>query len=175
MRFTYSITLRDLQNAQELHWKQTILRRVIDFSIYWLFPVLVSASLVVFLSRLGLFLADWSIKQVFFLGFTIAVLITTLGLSRQKSKRYRRQFEKTFPPKMRTAWCAVDDGGVTSAIIGTDEVVWPWKDFVHFAQNDKVTLLYLNQKRFLFFPTCALAQDQRAELNDLVARHVVKR
>jgi hypothetical protein len=44
-----------------------------------------------------------------------------------------------------------------------------------FTQNDRITLIYINDRRFFLFPTTALSPAQRTELNDLVARHVVKR
>ena len=43
-----------------------------------------------------------------------------------------------------------------------------------FAQDEKMTLLYVFKDRFLMFPTAALSPDQRSELGDLVARHVVR-
>ena len=175
MKLTYSITLADLQNAQELHWHQTLLRRAIYYSTYWLIPVLISALVIVFLSHFGLFFVHFSIMNSFLLGFVIAAIITTLRFPRQKSKLYRKRFNKNFPPNKRTAWCVIDDDGITSAIIGTNEEKRSWQDFVHFAQNDKITLLYLSEKKFMFMPTNAWSMDQRAELLGYVDRHVRKR
>jgi len=36
-------------------------------------------------------------------------------------------------------------------------------------------MIYLAERRFLFFPTPAMSPAQRTELNDLIARHVTKR
>ena len=175
MKFTYSIMLADFQNAQELHWHQTLLRRAIYYSIYWLIPVLLSTLVIVFLSHMGLFFEHLPIMYTFSLGFVISAGIITLGCSRQKSKLYRKRFNKNFPPDMRTAWCVIDDDGITSAIIGTNEEKKSWQDFVHFAQNDKITLFYLSEKKFMFIPTNAWSLDQRAELLGYVDRHVRKR
>jgi hypothetical protein len=175
MKFTYSITLADLQNAQELHWHRTPLRRVVYYLIYWLIPVLLSALVIVFLNHFGLFFAHFSLMNSFLLGFVIAAMIATLGFSRQKSKLYRKRFNKNFPPDKRTAWCVIDDDGVTSAIIGTDEEKRSWEDFVHFSQNDKIALLYLSEKKFMFIPANALSVDQRTELLGYVDRHVRNR
>jgi hypothetical protein len=175
MRFTYSISLRDFQNAQELHWSQTLIRRAFYYLIYWFIPVLISALVIVFLNLFGLFFVRLSIMDSFLLGFVVAAIIVTLGFSRQKSKLYRKRFNENFPPNKRTSWCVVDDGGITSAIIGTDEERRSWQDFVHFAQNDKITLLYLSEKKFMFIPTSALSVDQRTELLGYVDRHVRNR
>jgi hypothetical protein len=108
------------------------------------------------------------------LGFVISAVISTVRFSRQKSKLYRKRFNKKFPPDKRTAWCAIDDDGITSAIVGTDEEKWLWGDFVHFAHNEKITLLYVSEKRFMFIPTNALSMDQRAEMLGYVDRHLRK-
>jgi hypothetical protein len=49
-----------------------------------------------------------------------------------------------------------------------------WTAIVRFAQNEKVTLFYVAKARFLFVPTQLFSEEQRAELNDLVARHLPK-
>jgi len=165
MKFTYSITLADLQNAQELHWHQTLRRRAIYYSTYWLFPVLATALFTLLLTRIGA-------SYAFFIGFVIAALITTLGFSRKKTKLYRKRFDKNFPPNKRTAWCVIDEDGITSAIVGTDEEKRPWQDVAHFAQNNNITLLYVSEKKFMFIPTNALTMDQRTELLGYVDRHI---
>jgi hypothetical protein len=172
MRFNYSVTLADLQNAQELHWHQTLYRRAVYYSVNWLVPVLISAFVILFLSREGLFFERLPVMYVFMLGFAISAIIRTIRFSHQKSKMYRKRFDKTFPPHKRNAWCVVDDEGITSAIIGTAEEKWPWQAILHFAQNEKITLMYVSAKKFLFIPTNALSSDQRSELLEYVDRHM---
>jgi len=167
--------LADLQNAQELHWHQTFHRRAVYYSIYWFFPVLTAALFTVLLSRIGPLSKLLPAYYVFLLGFVIAALFTTLRFSRQRTKFYRKRFYKNFPPNKRTAWCVIDEGGITSAVVGTDEENWSWHDIVHFAQNGAITLLYVSEKKFIFIPTNALSMDQRAELLGYVDRHVRSR
>ena len=131
--------------------------------------------MIVFLNHFDLFFAHFSVMNSFLLGFVIAAIITTLRFSRQKSKLYRKRFNKNFPPNKRTAWCVIDDDGITSAIIGTDEERRSWQDFIHFEQNDKIVLLYLSEKKFIFIPTNALSVDQRTELLGYVDRQVSNR
>jgi hypothetical protein len=58
---------------------------------------------------------------------------------------------------------------------GSSEAKLLWNAIVRFAQDEKITLFYLTELRFLFVPTIVFSTEQRAELSDLVARHVVKR
>ena len=50
-----------------------------------------------------------------------------------------------------------------------------WSGVYDFAQDEKITMFYTNKDCFLLFPTALMSVEQRTELNDLVARHVVKR
>jgi hypothetical protein len=38
-----------------------------------------------------------------------------------------------------------------------------------------MTLLHLDKDKFLLFPTSALSSEQKTELNDLVARNMVRK
>jgi hypothetical protein len=69
----------------------------------------------------------------------------------------------------------MDDDRILSGLPGVSEEKYFWNAIVGFAQDRKMTLLYLDKDKFLLFPTYALSPEQRAELNDLVARYVVKR
>jgi hypothetical protein len=69
----------------------------------------------------------------------------------------------------------IDDSGISTGIPGVSESKYSWEGIVASAQNERATLLYLGPARFLFFPTRVMSPDQRAELDDLIARHIVKR
>jgi hypothetical protein len=58
---------------------------------------------------------------------------------------------------------------------GLSETKVLWQAIDRFAQNEKVTMLYIAEMRFIYFPTRSLSDAQRTELNDLVARHVVRK
>jgi hypothetical protein len=68
----------------------------------------------------------------------------------------------------------IDEERIVSVMSGLSESKILWNAVVKFAQNEKVTLIYLAEIRFLFIPTSAFTPEQRAELNELVARHVRK-
>jgi hypothetical protein len=69
----------------------------------------------------------------------------------------------------------IDHDRIGSQVPGVGFGTIKWSAICDFAQNDKVTLLYLTKRRFYFFPTGAMTKDQRTELNDLVARYLPKR
>ncbi len=55
------------------------------------------------------------------------------------------------------------------------EMKYFWEGIVDFAQDEKSTLFYTSNDAFLFLPTQAMTKAQRAELNDLIARHVTRK
>jgi len=69
----------------------------------------------------------------------------------------------------------IDGEQIRSEVSGIGSGKIQWSAIYDFAQNESVTLLYFTKRRFYFFPTAALTPVQRAELNDLVTRHGVKR
>jgi hypothetical protein len=68
----------------------------------------------------------------------------------------------------------MDKERILSGLPEVSEERYFWNAIVGFAQDEKMTLLYLDKDKFLLLPTYALSPEQRTELNELVARHVVK-
>jgi hypothetical protein len=89
----------------------------------------------------------------------------------------RKTYKRLFPPTRtdQNSNIDIDDERIFSRTPGVSEDKYFWTAIIAFAQDDKMTLLYLDKNRFLLFPTRALSIDQRTELNDLVARHITKR
>lgn len=174
MKLIYTFTLADYQAAQQLHWNQTLLRRATSFAVYWFLPALLCSIALETGRKMGLFLTNWSVGYVLLFGFVLGLLTLKFLEPMRRSKMFRKRFERRHPPDQRIASIEIDNEGVCSAIFGSDEVKRPWSDIVGFAQNDKVTLLYLAKNRFLPFPTTALTSTEFTELNDLVVRHLPK-
>ena len=104
-------------------------------------------------------------------GVVISAAYLRLTAARSEAKRYRKHFERRFPPDRQTAWVDIDESGISSAIVGTDPESFEWCKIVDFAQDEKMTLFYLTKKKFLLFPTPLQESVQRAELADLIGRH----
>jgi hypothetical protein len=69
----------------------------------------------------------------------------------------------------------IGDVCIISTISGVSEGKFFWRGIFDFAQDEKATMFYIDKRRFFFFPTLALSPAKRSELNDLVARHVVRK
>ncbi len=175
MKLEYTLSLADFQAAQSLHWHQTLARRVIHFSIYAGVPCLTAAIGSVLAKRVGILGQESPYWFQFLFGLVVASAYLTATVKGRKSKRFKKHFERRVPPNKRRSWIEVNDLGVTSAIVGTEPESYEWSTLFGFAQDEKITLIYIATKRFLFFPTQAMSPAQRAELNDLVARHVTPR
>jgi len=102
----------------------------------------------------------------------VAAVYLKVTATGREAKRYRKQFERNFAPDKRNAWIEINDSGVSSAVIGTDPGSFQWSKIVGFAQDERMTLFYLAKKRFLLFPTPAQNSAERAELADLISRHM---
>lgn len=171
-RIQFTLTLADYQAAQSLHWRQTFARRLVHLFIYEGFPTLAAGAVCVVAKRLGLYGPEFPYWVEAVLGMFVAIVFLKVTATGREAKRYRKHFARKFPPVKRNAWIEIDDSGVSSAIVGTDAESFPWCKIVGFAQNEKMTLFYLSNKRFLLFPTPVQNSAQRAELADLIARQV---
>jgi hypothetical protein len=169
MRFDFTITLEDYKVALKLHRKRKLSRRLLP----WIWPSLFLISLVLLVVgslnksteviEQAILLAAWSLFAI------VAFPILRFALT-------RRGYKQMFPPTRSglTSTIEIDDQRIIEENPGTEEVRLPWTGVMGFTQNDRVTLIYINSCRFFLFPTSALSPAQRAELNDLAARHMVK-
>lgn len=174
MKFTCTANLEDFAAARALNLRQTFLGSVIYFSTYWL-PIFCAPFGIVLCSRMGLFLTGWSFGAAYVFGLIVCTPIALLMPKVDRSKRLRKMFDKQIPPDMRTTWYEISDEGITTAVVGTEAETIHWDKIVGTAQNNKMTLLYLGNKGFFFFPAASFTAEQRVELNELIIRHVKTR
>ena len=104
-------------------------------------------------------------------------LVGTILLPLVRIYAVRRAFRNFLPKPVsgRALSFEIDDDQIRSLVPGVGLGEIQWSAIYGFAQNEKVTLLYLTKSRFYFFPTTALTPEQRAELNTIIDRHGVKR
>jgi len=88
-------------------------------------------------------------------------------------RQFRRSIADLAPESVFEMW--VDDDGILSRIPGRIEQRISWAALYDVAKSSDVTNIYFTRDSFLFFPNSALDEDQRAELTDLIARHLPKR
>jgi hypothetical protein len=170
MKLTYTLTLKDFKAAQALHRRQKFVRQL----AVWAWPALT------FLGLIGMFFASINNYSEIFsdsISLTGGALFLTIWMPVVRWYSFRRAFKQLFPPTRtdRSTWLDIDDERIISTIPGVSEGRFFWSAILAFAQDEKVTLLYIRKNAFLFIPNCAFSTTERAELNDLVARHVKKR
>jgi hypothetical protein len=174
MYLTYSLTFADFKAAQRLHTRQSMGRRMFAVLTFRVAPCL---SVVILAG--GAFFAVKGTSEQFAqcLSIGTALLFFSILMPIARYINERKGFKRLFPPSRTDLSCSIDlnDERIISAVPGVSEGKIFWPGVFRFAQDEKITLLYVAENRFFLFPTYALSQAQRAELNALVERHMVRR
>jgi len=173
MKLEYTLTLADFRAAQRLHFRQTRGRR-----LRWAFWTIVVPALAA-LGLIAFLLLDMSrITRYASILFGIECGLLSIAIINPVARYYRmrKAFGVLFPPTRteRTSTLEINEESVLSSIPGVSEGKFFWKALTDFAQDERITLLYITKTRFLFFPTSAMTGLQRDELKALVARHLAK-
>ena len=177
MQLTYTLTLAHLKAAQSLHIRQRMRRRLIYLFWYRLIPILApfSALGAAYLWSLDSHRAPHGAAYKF--GAACYLVSMAIYLPIRREYCMRKSFKSLFPPARTdpNSSIDIDEDRIVSKIPGVAEGKFFWNGIVAFAQDESVTLIYPNEKVFLFFPTSALLPAQRIELNDLVARKMPRK
>jgi len=89
----------------------------------------------------------------------------------------RKQFNNIFPPGRtdRNVSIDINEDHIIAAIPGVSEGKFFWNAILKFAQDEKITLFYVAEKRFIFVPAKAFSPSERSELSDLVERNLLRK
>jgi hypothetical protein len=174
LKLTYTLTFADYKAALLLHRRQKLIRRITFIILYCVVPglaVVGLASVIIFEARGQ---ADLAAEVI---GFDAILIWLSVSLWAARFFNIRKGFKRIFPSTRteRSSSIDIDDERILSAIPGVSEGKFFWNAILAFAQDEKITLLYIDKNRFLLFPTYALTPVQRAELSALVERHIVRR
>jgi hypothetical protein len=174
MKVSYTLALADYVSAIRLHRRLSFMRRLVFGLIYVGLPIMAMAGMISILFLKVIAKTELSSDVLFAEGILLFLSIA-LPLARIPDVRicFRRIFLN--PKAIPTVTLEIDDDGIRSESPGVSEGKFFWNAIAGFAQNERITLLYVARKKFLFFPTNVLTPAQRAELDDLVARHVVRK
>ena len=174
MKLDYALTLEVYEAALGLHRRQKTSRRLIFAAWYFGLPGVSVLGLIFVVFLRG---SEWVNYLSRFVWIDIWLLLISISMPIFRYYSIRWRFERLFPPSRpeRERSIDIDDERIMSGIPGISEVKLFWKAIIDFAQDDKVTLLYIHKRAFLSFPTSLLSPDQRTELNDLVARYVTRK
>jgi hypothetical protein len=165
MRISFHITMRDYHNAWWLHIRSNLARRLTVLGLYRVVPVF---------GLFAFYCAWWIWQNEQDTTETIAwVIIGSMwsALVLVPSFRIRRLYRQTGTD--RGEWNVhISSDGIVVVQPGMVESRYQWRSIVHFAESDRVLLLYLSQIRFLPLPRRALSAEQYSELEQLVASYV---
>ena len=174
MNFEYILTLDDAKAAEKLHIAQRPARRIGYAFLNFGIPVFAVLSLI------GFYAFDIGTKNDLSLGYSIIVVILitlAIVIPFDRSKRLRRIVHpKTAQGEVTLARSIeINDEKVSAGISEMARTDFTWNAIAQVIQNEKVTLIYLNDADFILVPTRVFSTAQRTELNDLVARRATKK
>jgi hypothetical protein len=173
MQITYKLVVADYKAALALHNRQKSNRRSSHFFMFKVMPIIgiliLCSDVILFFMRGDYFARNPP-------GLLIVPVVFSL-LPVFRSYAIRKQFKGLFPRSQtdQHLFIDIDDERIISAMPGSSESKLLWNAIVRFAQDEKITLFYLTELRFLFVPTTIFSAEQRVELSNLVVRHVVKK
>jgi hypothetical protein len=173
IKLSYTLTLSDYKAALRLHLRQSIGRRFAVAVLRIVIPTVAAAGLIVFL----LFKARGTELSASFITVEIGLIFLSIALPIARYFDTRICFKRIFPnaATVPTISTEIDDECIRIQSPGVSEGKFYWKAIVKFDQDDKVTMLYIDKRRFLFFPTEILSQSERAEFKALADLNVVTR
>jgi hypothetical protein len=171
MKLSYTLTLADFKAAQRLHIRQRLSRRINFYFWYMVIPILAIITVITTIVAIG---SDRSDLVSDLVAPDALLLWLAIFLPLARVYKIHKGFKQFLHPARtdRINSLDIDDERIVSTIPGVGEGKLFWNAIFAFAQDEKVALLYVREKRFLFFPTTALSSEQRTELNELVKRHL---
>jgi hypothetical protein len=174
MKLEYTLTLDDYKAAHALHYKQNLGRRINFLIFYRVIPLL---AIVLSLTSVGALTQGNKHLFTSLLPVDVGLLWLAIFLPTARFFSLRRCFKQLFPPyrKDHGSHLEITDECIFSGIPGVSEGKIFWPGVFAFAQDKRITLIYTAERRFLFFPTSVLSPGEHTELNDLVARNMVRK
>jgi hypothetical protein len=174
MQLSYALTLEEYKAALRLHLRQKPSRNISYIFWYYAVPVMAVTGLAAIFI---LHITGRSELAADFIAVDVGLLWIAIVLPIIRAYQVRKSFKHMFPPGRadRTCFVDIDDERILTSMPGVGEGKYFWTGVIAFAQNEKVSLIYITETRFVPFPTHALSPAQRTELNDLIERKAVKR
>jgi hypothetical protein len=107
----------------------------------------------------------------------VALVVIALLVPLLRTYRIRKSYKRLFPPNRsdRNWYIDIDNERILSTVPGIGEGKYLWTGILSFAQDRKITMFYITEVQYLPIPTNALSPEQRTELDELVARNVVRK
>jgi hypothetical protein len=174
MKHTFVLTLDDYEAALRLHRRQKLSRQCNFYFWYVAVPILTLvaaiASFAAIVSGRHDLLENLVVPDA-------ALLWLTISLPVVRAYKIHKSFERIFLSAQQDEKLSIDidNERILSEIPGVGEGKYLWTTIIGFAQDERMTLLYVYKDRFLLFPTAVFSPEQRTELSDIVARNMVRK
>jgi hypothetical protein len=172
MKLTYTATFDDYKASFRLGTRR---KRTTFILLNIVVPILAVSGLLVF-PHLHITDQTPMPATILIAGLELLLIYLSIAIPIDRFFKVRKAFKRSYPPARadQSATIDIDDERILSVIPGLLEVSFRWDAIVDFAQDDRVSLFFVDKDSFFFFPTSALSPEQRTELNELVARHLPK-
>jgi hypothetical protein len=179
MKINYTPTLEDYKSVYRLHHSQRLGGRSGYTFLFIVLPILAFLGLI-----FNIVLSCYGDKEPAggFSGIEIfsVLCLCSLYLLVRRSYVIRKLLVRSigrFLPSQsdRVKIIDIDDERIISEIAESSITKYFWTAICAYAQDDKITLIYVRNSGYILIPARVMSPAQRAELNDLIARHVVKR
>ncbi|HZY61989.1 MAG TPA: YcxB family protein [Edaphobacter sp.] len=173
MRYDYVLRFDDYQDSQKLYLRHRRSAAVFYYFYVWVLPIVGLLSCALFVaSRYGFYPES----SASFAGFAAAGLWFALFVPIIQVVGRRRCWKRLIPTGMKGKSKSIEipvslefnDEQVISAIPGKSEGRFYWSAIVDFAENEKIVLLFVHKKRFLFIPKRAMSADTWNEFRNLL-------
>jgi hypothetical protein len=174
MRYDYVLRFDDYQDSQKLYLRHRRSAALFYYFYVWVLPLAGILSCALFVaSRYG-FHPEFSAALA---GFAAAGLWFALFIPIMQFVGRRRCWKRLVPVDLKgkakdmeiPASLEFNDEQVISAIPGRSEGRFYWPAIVDFAEDEKIALLFVHKKRFLFIPKRAMPTEVWDEFRDLLA------
>ena len=173
MNLTYVPTIKDYRAGLRLHFRLRLTRRIAHLLGLWMLP----SFFLLFSAPMIYKMLTQPEEYSGVLGWLVIGFAFSLIVPLRQYYCVNKQFKALFQNSLASREVSVEisNDRILSAIPGMSEGTFYWKAILDFAQDENVTLLYVAENRFLFIPTQAMSPAQRTELDDLVARNLVRK
>ena len=181
MKIEYALTFADYRAAMRLI-RRRIVGRMVEYIVLErvipLLAIIVLAATILFAPRWNGHPAITS-SRFFIILLNLEPFFLTISIFALAGRFFgeRKNFKSNFPSARtdRNSHIDIDDERIVTGIPGVSETKYTWAGIRAFIQDERITMFYVDRGRFVMIPTPALSRAQHTELDDLVARHAVRR
>jgi hypothetical protein len=173
MRYDYVLRFDDYQNSQKLYLRHRRSAAVFYYCYVWVLPIVGLLACALFVaSRYG-FHPEFSAPLA---GLAAGGLWFALFVPIMQVFGRRRCWKRMVPVDVKGKAKSIEipvslefnDEQVISAIPGKSEGRFYWPAILDFAEDEKMALLFVHKKRFLFIPKRAMSTDAWNEFRGLL-------